>query len=138
MSYLREKGLEKILANLKQPFLGICLGLQLMCTHSEENDTKGLNIFSTNVKKFSGVEKVPHMGWNSINNLQGKLFDGIENNSYFYFVHSYFAEVCKDSVALCEYGQKFSAALNKDNYFAVQFHPEKSANNGEKILRNFI
>ncbi len=138
MEYLRKKSLGKILAGLQQPFLGICLGLQLMCKHSEEKDTQGLNIFNVDVKKFSGLEKVPHIGWNKIKNLTGKIFNGISDNSFFYFVHSYYAENSPQATALCDYGVKFSAALSENNFHAVQFHPEKSALNGEKLLRNFI
>jgi glutamine amidotransferase len=138
MEYLERNGLVEVLRELSQPFLGICLGLQLMCHHTEENDTNGLNIFNCTVRKFPPAEKVPHMGWNSLENLQGPLFNGITENSYVYYVHSYYADICEHSSALCKYILPFSAALQKDNYFAVQFHPEKSGPVGEKILRNFL
>lgn len=141
MKYLQERGLDKIIRQLKNPILGICLGMQLMCKHSEEGDVDCLNIFDVEVKKFVPNEidrKVPHMGWNTISNLKSPLLKDIEENSYVYFVHSYFAELCPDTVATTAYIQPFSAALNKDNFYATQFHPEKSGDIGEQILRNFL
>jgi glutamine amidotransferase len=144
MKYLRERGLDKVITNLKQPVLGICLGMQLMCNHSEEGDTKCLGIFDTAVKKFpaSAGLKVPHMGWNSINSesrIQNlELVNGIKKDSDVYYVHSYYAAVCEHTVAVCDYILPFSSVLHKDNFYATQFHPEKSAQVGEQILRNFV
>ena len=138
MAYLRERKLDALLKSLKQPVLGICLGLQLMCEHSEENDTDGLGIFPVKVKKFPDTDKVPHMGWNVLENLKGELFEGVEEGSYVYFVHSYYAEQNPDSIAESPHSVTFSAAIEKDNFYAVQFHPEKSATVGERILRNFL
>jgi len=138
MAYLRERGLDKLLVSLKQPVLGICLGLQLMCDHTEENDTQGLGIFPVQVRKFPATDKVPHMGWNALIRLTGRLFSGVEEGSYVYFVHSYYAEQNNLSAAACIHSVTFSAAMEKDNFYALQFHPEKSAAVGEKILRNFL
>ena len=142
MAFLRERKMDKLIADLKQPVLGICLGLQLMCSHSEEGDVKCLGIFPENVKKFDPTngsgEKVPHMGWNSITGLRSKLFDEKLENQYFYFVHSYYAESGPDTAASCNYLVPFSAALHKDNFYATQFHPEKSGRAGERILENFL
>lgn len=139
MRYLRERGLDNVLKNLNQPFLGICLGLQLMCKHSEEGDTECLGIFSENVKRFpSAKEKVPHMGWNNCLELKGPLFDSISTDDDFYFVHSYYAELGSQTTALCDYILPFSAALQKDNFHAVQFHPEKSADVGQQLIKNFL
>ncbi|MFI5124356.1 MAG: imidazole glycerol phosphate synthase subunit HisH [Chitinophagales bacterium] len=140
MQYLRERKLDQLIRNLKQPVLGICLGLQLMCTHSEENETECLGIFNTQVKKFSqsGGLKVPQIGWNKVENITEPLFKGIFEEPYCYFVHSYYAEQCPDTAAITEYGVRFSSALEKKNFYGVQFHPEKSAVTGESILRNFI
>ena len=138
MTYLKRKGLDKIFLNLKMPVLGICLGLQLMCYHSEENDTECLGIFQTSVRRFPPKEKVPHMGWNTIRNLKGRLFENIPDNSYVYFVHSYFAEMTSHCTADTNYIVDFASALVKDNFYAVQFHPEKSGLVGEKILQNFL
>jgi imidazole glycerol-phosphate synthase subunit HisH len=135
-------GLDKILPSLKQPVLGICVGLQLMCNHSEEGDTKGLGIFDVEVKKFKSNSidnlKIPHMGWNSIYNLETPLFQGIKEQSYIYYVHSYFAELGESTIAKTSYTQPYSAALHKDNFYAVQFHTEKSSQVGGQILKNFI
>ncbi len=140
MKYLRERNLDKIIKNLKQPVLGVCLGMQLMCKHSEENDTTSLGIFDTTVKKFQ-VEhlklKTPQIGWNQVLDTSGPLFNGL-NNPYCYFVHSYYAELCVETVAKTEYGITFSSALRKNNFCGVQFHPEKSAVAGEVILKNFL
>lgn len=144
MEYLRKHELDKVIISLKQPVLGICLGLQLMCSHSEENDTKCLGIFNEKVMRFipnpgeEFVKKVPHMGWNSITNLKSKLFTEEIENQYVYFVHSYFAGLGEHTVATCSYINPFSAALQKDNFYATQFHPEKSGTVGAKILENFV
>ena len=138
MRYLKNKGLDKIISELTQPVLGICLGMQLMCRFSEEGNTQCLNIFPNSVKRFKGDEKVPHVGWNSISNLKGDLFKNIPENAYVYFVHSFFVEILDDTVASCHYMQNFSASIQKDNFYAVQFHPEKSGETGSKILQNFI
>lgn len=138
MKYLKERKLDQLIISLTQPFLGICLGLQLMCKHSEEGDTNCLGIFGTEVKKFPPKDKVPHMGWNNFETLEGALFKGILPNSDVYYVHSYYAAICKETIASCNYILPFSAALQKDNFYATQFHPEKSANIGEKILQNFL
>jgi glutamine amidotransferase len=139
MRYLRERGLDEVLKNLNQPFLGICLGLQLMCKHSEEGNTDCLGIFNENVKRFpSAKEKVPHMGWNNCSKLKGPLFKGISPADDFYFVHSYYAELGSQTTAQCDYILPFSAALQKDNFHAVQFHPEKSADVGQQLIKNFL
>lgn len=138
MAYLKEKGLDKVLKELHQPFLGICLGLQLMCSHSEEGDAECLGIFKEKVKKFPPKDKVPHMGWNNLLDMKGPLFQDLEGNSDMYFVHSYFASVGEDTIATCDYIEPFSAALHRDNFYAVQFHPEKSADTGQKLLENFL
>ena len=138
MEYLIKKELDQVILNLKQPVLGICLGLQLMCSKSEEGNTSCLGIFKNKVLRFEEIDLVPHMGWNNINMLKGKLFKGIESNEDTYFVHSYYAEVSENTSALCEYIVPFSASLEKNNFYATQFHPEKSADIGEKILKNFL
>ncbi|MEJ2543821.1 MAG: imidazole glycerol phosphate synthase subunit HisH [Calditrichaceae bacterium] len=138
MDYLKQKGLDKIITNLNQPFLGICLGLQLMCAYSEENDTPCLRVFDNQVKKFPPKNKVPHMGWNTISNLSNRIFKGIENESYVYFVHSYYAEMSDAMIAQTEYILPYASALQKENYYALQFHPEKSGKVGAQILRNFL
>ena len=138
MKYLVDSGLDQVILNLKQPVLGICLGLQLMCSKSEEGNVKCLGIFKNNVKKFEETDLVPHMGWNDIHTLNGNLFHGIQNNEDLYFVHSYYADLSENTTAVCEYIVPFSASLEKDNFYATQFHPEKSADIGEKILKNFL
>jgi glutamine amidotransferase len=144
MAYLKKEGLDKLIPELKQPVLGICLGLQLMCSHSEEGDTPCLGIFEEKVKRFipePGMEfitKVPHMGWNSINQLKSGIFDQSIDNQYVYFVHSYYAAVGEHTAAVCNYINPFSAALYKDNFYATQFHPEKSGMVGARILENFL
>lgn len=138
MNYLRERGLDTLITSLRQPVLGICLGLQLMCRSTEEGNTKCMGIFGTDVKLFPPVDKIPHMGWNNFLSLKGNLFTGVEINEDVYYVHSYYAEVNSDTSATCEYILPFSAALHKDNFYATQFHPEKSAATGEKILKNFL
>ena len=138
MEYLRKRQLDLLIPDLKQPVLGICLGLQLMCSHSEEGNTNCLGIFSEKVKKFKGPAKIPHMGWNSIQNLKGNIFEPMLEHQYVYFVHSYYAEPGEDTAAETEYIIPFSAALWKDNFYATQFHPEKSGETGARILKNFI
>ena len=136
--YLKERGLDKTIMELKQPVLGICLGLQLMCRSSEEGDTKCLGIFDTDVRLFPPVDKIPHMGWNNCLTLKGNLFKGISVNDDLYYVHSYYAEISSSTIATCDYILPFSAAMQKENFYATQFHPEKSAETGEKILKNFL
>ncbi|MDD5230161.1 MAG: imidazole glycerol phosphate synthase subunit HisH [Candidatus Marinimicrobia bacterium] len=138
MQFIRANGVADLLPTLRQPILGICLGLQLMCRNSEENNTNCLGIFEVAVKKFPPRDKVPHMGWNTLNQLRGELFRDVPESAYVYFVHSYYAELSEFSVAQTEYIFPFSAALQKDNFFSVQFHPEKSGAVGEQILRNFL
>lgn len=144
MEYLRKHNLDRVIISLKQPVLGICLGLQLMCSHSEENDTKCLGIFNEKVIRFKPkpgeefITKVPHMGWNAITNLKSNIFSEEIENQYVYFVHSYFAGLGEHTVATCNYINPFSAALQRDNFYATQFHPEKSGTIGAKILENFI
>ncbi|MBI5010501.1 MAG: imidazole glycerol phosphate synthase subunit HisH [Bacteroidia bacterium] len=138
MRYLKEKGLDETLRSLSKPILGICLGLQLLCRHNEESGTEGLGIFSSDVKLFPPVDKIPHMGWNNFLTMNGELFKGISLNDDVYYVHSYYAEISVCTTATCDYIVPFSAAMKKDNFFATQFHPEKSAGVGEKILRNFL
>ncbi|TCP25959.1 glutamine amidotransferase [Tenacibaculum skagerrakense] len=138
MNKLRESVLDKVIPTLKQPVLGICLGMQLMCTSSEEGNTEGLGIFDVEIKRFSKELKVPQMGWNTISNLKSDLFKGIKENEYMYLVHSYFAENCKYAIATTDYGINYATALHKDNFYGTQFHPEKSGVEGEKILRNFL
>lgn len=158
MRYLRQRKLDEVITSLTQPVLGVCLGMQLMCTHSTENDTKCLGIFDEQVKKFSyqtysgnypndenlAVEmpvatkfKIPQIGWNRIYDVKSELLEGV-NNGYCYFVHSYFASLGKHTIATVDYIQPYSAALHKNNFYGVQFHPEKSAATGQKILENFI
>ncbi len=140
MSCLRENGLDELIISLKQPVLGICLGLQLLCKHTEEGDTDCLGIFDTQVKLFRSTEqKIPQIGWNNIYGCSSALFEGLcEKDAYVYFVHSYFAEACADTAATTDYIISYSSALQKDNFYAVQFHPEKSGKVGEQILKNFI
>jgi imidazole glycerol-phosphate synthase subunit HisH len=139
MDYLQAHKLDLLIKDLKQPVLGVCLGMQLMCAYSEENDTKCLNIFDENVKQFipKNAEKVPHMGWNSIA-LSHSWINASLDEAYMYFVHSYYVPVNQHTAAISDYIQPFSAALQKDNFYAVQFHPEKSASAGENILRSFL
>ncbi len=138
MSKLKESGLDALIPQLKQPVLGICLGMQLMCNSTEEGDTKGLGIFDVEVKRFSNDVKVPQMGWNTISNLDSPLFAGIKDQDYMYLVHSYYAEDSKESIAKTEYELEYASALQKDNFYGVQFHPEKSGKSGERILQNFL
>lgn len=139
MKYLRERKLDKVISGLEQPVLGICLGMQLLCQYSEENDTECLGIFDLKVKKFPPeAGKVPQIGWNDIYNLKSPLFQKVEESSFVYFVHSYYVEQSQQTIATANYGLEYSAAIQKDNFYAVQFHPEKSADAGEVILHNFI
>jgi len=140
MKYLKEKGLNKLICSLTQPVLGICLGMQLMCAHSEENDTECLGIFNQKVKLFPTKEgfKIPQIGWNNIVDLKSGLFAGVNEKAYMYFVHSYFVENCQNAIAKTDYVIEYSAAIQKNNFSAVQFHPEKSGEVGQKILENFI
>lgn len=138
MSYLKAKGLDKVIQSLKQPVLGICLGLQLMCESSEEGRTSCLGIFPNEVKKFQGNAIIPHMGWNNFEETKGSLFKKIAPTENVYFVHSYYAEIGLYTTAVCNYIQPFSAALEKDNFYATQFHPEKSADIGTLIMKNFL
>lgn len=138
MQYLKEKGLDEVIKSIPQPFLGICLGLQLMCKSTEEGNTQCLGIFDTKVKLFPPEEKVPHMGWNNFETIKGKLFNRIDKNDDVYYVHSYYAQNCDVAIATCNYIVPFSTALQKDNFYATQFHPEKSAGIGEQILKNFL
>jgi glutamine amidotransferase len=144
MPYLQERGLDELMRSLTQPFLGICLGMQLMCRHSEEGDTPCLGMFDIEVKKFPAVDgegqrlKTPHMGWNSLYDLRSPLMKDVKEGDYVYFVHSYYAEMSAQTIATCNYGLPFSAALHKDNFYGVQFHTEKSAGPGEQILKNFL
>ncbi|WP_346239496.1 imidazole glycerol phosphate synthase subunit HisH [Niabella insulamsoli] len=139
MQYLRERKLDEVIRNAKQPLLGICLGMQLLCAHSEENDTECLNIFDVKVKRFeSDTLKIPQIGWNNIHVKPSDLFKNVPDNSYCYFVHSYYAELNPHTIASANYGTTFSCALGKNNFYGVQFHPEKSADTGEQILKNFL
>lgn len=138
MKYLKEKGLDEVILSIKRPMLGICLGLQLMCEHSEEGDTQCLGIFKAKVRKFPAKDKVPHMGWNSFSNLKGELFKGILPENDMYYVHSYFAETNDQTIATCNYIVPFSSAMQQDNFYATQFHPEKSADVGTQLLKNFL
>lgn len=138
MKKLKSKGLDLLIPKLKQPVLGICLGMQLMCDFSEEGNTDCLKIFNSNVKRFNHSLKVPQIGWNTIFNLKSKLFDAINENEYMYSVHSYYVPVLADTVATSKYGINYSTAIKKNNFTGVQFHPEKSGSKGEVVLKNFI
>jgi glutamine amidotransferase len=138
MKYLKERGLDQMIISLKQPVLGICLGLHLMCSFSDEGCTKCLGIFDAVVKKFPPFDKVPHMGWNDFSALKGDLFKGVRADEDVYYVHSYYAEITDYTSAICDYVLPFSATMHKGNFYAVQFHPEKSAETGVKILKNFL
>lgn len=141
MQYLRERGLDKVILSLKQPVLGICIGMQLLCRHSEEQDTDCLGIFDVDVKRFvpkSHEDKVPQMGWNQIYDTKTELYAGFEKPEFVYFVHSYYVPLCEDTIATTDYVQPYSSSLHKGNFYATQFHPEKSGSVGERILKNFI
>jgi len=138
MQKLKESGLESLIPNLKQPVLGICLGMQLMCNSSEEGNTKGLGIFDVDVIKFTPKVKVPQMGWNQIYDLKSDLFKGIQENEFMYLVHSFYAPNCAEAIATTNYELEYASALQKDNFYGTQFHPEKSGAVGEKILKNFL
>jgi imidazole glycerol-phosphate synthase subunit HisH len=138
MTYLRNKRLDVLIRGLKQPVLGICLGQQLMCDKSEEGNTDCIGIFNVPVVKFEPIKKVPHMGWNKLYNLKGDLFNGLWNDNYVYFVHSFYVPLSKYTIADCDYILEFSAAMQNDNFFSTQFHPEKSGEVGQMILKNFI
>ncbi len=139
MSYLKERKLDELIVSLKQPVLGICVGLQLLCSHSEENDTECMGVFPNKVKKFNRQGfKVPQIGWNRLIKLDSPLFKGLSEGDFAYFVHSYYAELSDYTIAQTDYGINFSAALHKDNFYALQFHAEKSSKAGSKILQNFI
>jgi len=138
MQMLRESKLDKVIPLLKQPVLGICLGMQLLCNSTEEGSTEGLDVFNTEVKRFSNKVKVPQMGWNTISSLKSKLFKNIKENEHMYLVHSYYAERCLQSIATTNYSIDYASALQHKNFYGVQFHPEKSSTAGEQILKNFI
>ena len=138
MQKLNASGLQHLLPTLTQPVLGICLGMQLMCNSTEEGMTQGLGIFNVDVKRFSSKVKVPQMGWNTIYNAKGPLFDAIDDKEYMYLVHSFFAPTCSNTIAETNYDGAYSTALQKDNFFGVQFHPEKSSKAGSQLLQNFL
>ena len=140
MENLRKAELVDVIRSLRRPVLGICVGMQVMCRHSEEGDVDCLNLFDAHVKRFSPSAdlKVPHMGWNTIGNLESKLFKGIDGGEYVYFVHSYYPELCPDTIATSRHGVMFSAALKYENFYGTQFHPEKSGDVGERIIENFL
>ncbi len=140
MAYLREHRLDELIRSLRQPVLGICIGLQLMCRHSEEGDVDCLGIFDHEVRRFPQVSgmKIPQMGWNTLLQMQSPLFKGLPEEPYVYYVHSFYAETGADTVARSVYAAEYSAALQRDNFYAVQFHPEKSSRTGELILKNFL
>lgn len=138
MAYLRNKGLDEVIRAIKQPMLGICLGLQLMCDYTEEGDTQCLGIFNAQVKKFPPKDKVPHMGWNSFSDINGALFQNIQANNDVYYVHGYYAETNAQTIATCNYILPFSAAMQHENFYATQFHPEKSADVGNQLLKTFL
>lgn len=138
MQKLKHFGLDQLIPKLQQPVLGICLGMQLFCEHTEEGDVQGLGIVKGTVKRFSNEVKVPQMGWNSIHNLKGELFEGIRDGAYMYLVHSYFVSNSTETVANANYDGSYSVALQKDNFYGVQFHPEKSSKAGSRLLQNFL
>ena len=141
MTYLRQHRLDEVIRNLRQPVLGICIGMQLLCRHSEEEDTDCLGVFDVDVVKFRPTrheDKVPQMGWNTIGDLKSDLFKGLSEDEFVYFVHSFYAPLCDDTIATTNYVQPYSSALHRDNFYATQFHPEKSGAVGERIIRNFL
>jgi glutamine amidotransferase len=138
MKYLKERKLDEVIVSLKQPVLGICLGMQLMCKSSEEGNAKCLGIFDQEVRKFDDKLKVPQIGWNNIFDLKANLFMNINEQEYMYFVHGYYAELSQNTIAKTNYGIDYSSALQKNNFYGVQFHPEKSSDAGQKILENFL
>ncbi len=144
MNYLRQRGLDKLIPSLKQPVLGTCVGMQLLCRYSEENDTTCMGVFDVDIRRFpdrrtaASAGKVPHTGWNSLSQLRGPLTVGLPDDAYVYFVHSYAADVCQYTTAVCQYGRPFSAMLQRDNFYAAQFHTEISGNVGATILENFL
>jgi glutamine amidotransferase len=138
MKYLKERKLDAVIVNLKQPVLGICLGMQLMCNYSEEGNTNCLGIFDNQIKLFKGDIKVPQIGWNNIYELKTNLYKRIKENEYMYFVHSYYAEISAYTIAKTNYGLEYSSSLQKNNFYAAQFHPEKSSDAGQQLLENFI
>ncbi|HCR77349.1 imidazole glycerol phosphate synthase subunit HisH [uncultured Chryseobacterium sp.] len=138
MKLLKEKGLNQLIPTLKQPVLGVCLGMQLMCKNNEEGNTIGMGIFDIDVKKFPAKNIVPHMGWNTISDFKSGIFSGIEENSDVYFVHSFYCELSDNTTSVCDYILPFSASLQKDNFYAMQFHPEKSGDIGSRLLENFL
>lgn len=138
MKLLKEKGLDQLIPTLKQPVLGICLGMQLMCKNNEEGNTSGMGIFDINVKKFPATDIVPHMGWNTISDFRSDIFSGIEEKSDVYFVHSFYCELSENTTSVCNYILPFSASLQKNNFYAMQFHPEKSGDVGSRLLQNFL
>lgn len=144
MNYLKDRQLDQVIKQAQQPLLGICLGMQLLCNYSEENNTDCLGVFNARVRRFNDNNsttnklKIPQIGWNNIHTRKNVLFKDIQDGSYCYFVHSYYAEINDNTIATTQYGIEFSCALNKDNFYGVQFHPEKSAEVGERILKNFL
>ena len=138
MDYLKARKLDELIVALRQPFLGICLGQQLMCRHSEEKDTECLGIFDLNVIRFEPKLKVPHMGWNKLSDMRGDMFRGLPEDAFIYFVHSYYCEIGDETIAKSDYVNEFSAALRKDNFYAIQGHPEKSGKTGQQFLENFL
>ncbi|MBS9525125.1 imidazole glycerol phosphate synthase subunit HisH [Litoribacter ruber] len=138
MKYLKQRNLDRLIKDLRQPFFGVCLGQQLLCEHTEENDTECLGIFPIKVKKFPAFDKVPHVGWNSLENMDSPLFKDLEEDPYTYYVHSYYAELSPYTIATTHYMHDFTALIHKDNFYAMQAHPEKSGKVGETILKNFL
>jgi len=138
MRYLRDKQLDKVISNFKQPVLGICLGMQLLCENSEEGNTDCLGVFKQKVLRFSDANKVPQIGWNTIENLNSKIFNRLKEQEFMYFVHGYYVEKSADTIATANYGIEYSAALQKENFYGVQFHPEKSSDAGQLIIENFL
>lgn len=141
MNYLKERKLDELIRSLKQPVLGVCVGLQLLCAHSEEGDVDCIGVFPNRIKRFvpkNNLTKVPHMGWNTITDLKTPLFLGVPENSYVYYVHSYASDISEYTIATTNYIEPFSGALHRDNFYAVQFHPEKSADTGSQIIENFL